>query len=653
MTSDGQKYQGSNPDEETSGSITRREFLRRATLAAGGVVAANTLLASAGCNTGTPATAPTATPPQVDPMATAQPSPTPIPTATAAPIATTPPTEPPSAAQEPPPTPQPQPDPTGGPALDIELDIEHNPYRAKRSVITRGGVVATSEPLAVEAGLEMLRRGGNAVDAALAAAITLTVVEPTSNGIGSDAFALVWDGNKVHGLNGSGRAPAALTLDAVRSRGHATMPGKGWLPVTVPGAPATWRDLHARFGRLPFADLFVPAIRHAEQGWPVANIVSQGWAYSVPIYTGLKGREFRGWRETFAPRGRAPRSGEKWASPGHASTLRRIAESKAEDFYRGDLASAIAKFAKDTGGLITEGDLAAHTSTWVDPISTNYRGYDVWEIPPNGQGITALIGLNILEGFDLREMKRDTAQAFHPQIESLKLAFADAHRYVADPEFAEVPTARLLDKGYATRRRALIGKRALTPKPGDPYSGGTVYLCAADADGLMVSFIQSNYQGFGSGVVVPGTGISLQNRGNGFSMDPNHPNRLEPGKRPYHTIIPGFLTRQGKAVGPFGVMGGFMQPQGHMQMVVNTIDYRMNPQASLDAPRWQWTSGREVQIESDANPAIIRGLRAMGHTVKVLPATGSFGRGQIIWRLPSGEYIAGSDKRADGYAGAV
>jgi gamma-glutamyltranspeptidase / glutathione hydrolase len=541
--------------------------------------------------------------------------------------------------------------------VDLNLDLSANPYGSGRPEVAPHGVVATSQPLAVEAGIAMLKRGGNAVDAALAAAITLTVVEPTSNGIGSDAFALVWHDNKLHGLNGSGRAPAALTLRALRAAGHTAMPSRGWAPVTVPGAPAAWRDLHARFGKLPFAELFEPAISYAEHGHKVSPIVAQYWGYAAATYMGLRGPEFRGWAETFAPGGRAPRSGEKWSSPGHAATLRRIAETRSEDFYKGESARSIARFAKETGGFITESDLAAHKSTWVEPISTTYRGYEAWEIPPNGQGITALIGLNILEGFDLAANARDTAQSFHLQIEALKLAFADAHRYVADPDFARVPTAGLLDKGYAAKRRALIGRRALNPAPGNPNSGGTVYLCAADASGMMVSYIQSNFQGFGSGIVVPGTGIALQNRGLGFSMDPSHPNHLEPGKRPYHTIIPGFLTRDGKAIGPYGVMGGFMQPQGHMQMVVNTVDYHLNPQASLDAPRWQWTSGRQVEIESDAaserSDAIVRGLRAMGHVVTVAEPGGAFGRGQIIWRLPSGEYIAGSDKRADGYAGGM
>jgi gamma-glutamyltranspeptidase/glutathione hydrolase len=536
----------------------------------------------------------------------------------------------------------------------LSMDFSANPYNSRRSVtIARRGVVATSQPLAVQAGISMLQQGGNAVDAALATAIALTVVEPTSNGIGADAFALVWDGKKLHGLNGSGRAPRALNLSVLRDKGYTSMPARGWTPVTVPGAPAAWRDLHARFGKLPFASLFEPAIRYAEEGHPLAPIVAYYWGRAASVYAQDTGPEFAGWMQTFAPGGRAPGAGEMWASPGHASTLRRIAESGAEDFYRGATAHKIAQFAEQTGGFITAEDLAAHTSTWVEPISASYRGYEAWEIPPNGQGIVALIGLNILEGFDLARMERDSADSLHLQIEATKLAFADALRYVADPDFVEVPTARLLDKGYAAQRRRLIGEQALQPEAGDPNSGGTVYLCAVDGDGMMVSFIQSNYMGFGSGIVVPGTGVALQNRGANFSLDPGHPNRIEPGKRPYHTIIPGFLTQGGEAIGPFGVMGGFMQPQGHLQMVVNTVDYALNPQASLDAPRWQWTNGRQVEVESDTDPRVIEGLRASGHEIEVVSPGGGFGRGQIIWRLPSGAYAAGSDKRADGYAAGV
>jgi gamma-glutamyltranspeptidase/glutathione hydrolase len=534
------------------------------------------------------------------------------------------------------------------------MDLFANPYNSRRSVtVARRGVVATSQPLAVQAGIAMLQRGGNAVDAALATAIALTVVEPTSNGIGADAFALVWDGQQLHGLNGSGRAPLALKLDMLHDQGYKTMPTRGWTPVTVPGAPAAWRDLHTRFGKLPFSTLFEPAIHYADEGYPLSPVLAYYWSKAAALYAQEKGPEFAGWMPTFAPGGHAPIAGEMWASPGHAATLQRIAESNADDFYTGEIARKIAQFAEQTVGYLTTDDLSAHTSTWVQPISATYRGYEAWEIPPNGQGIAALVALNILEGFDLATMQRDSVESLHLQIEATKLAFADALRYVADPDFVEVPTARLLDKEYAGKRRALISDRALQPEAGNPDSGGTVYLCAVDGDGMMVSYIQSNYMGFGSGIVVPGTGIALQNRGANFSLDPAHPNRIEPGKRPYHTIIPGFLTRGGRPIGPYGVMGGFMQPQGHLQMVVNTVDYAMNPQASLDAPRWQWTGGTQVEIESDADPAIIDGLAAMGHEITVVPPGSGFGRGQIIWRLPSGAYAAGSDKRADGYAAGI
>ncbi|HET6314296.1 MAG TPA: gamma-glutamyltransferase family protein [Chloroflexia bacterium] len=654
--------------EPTQEQVTRREFVRRAALALGGAVAAGAVFSTLGYDTadavvdtdavvgkgptaaepGTSASArlhnntslaqPAATAPTARPTGTRSNAPASQPAATKAAAPTG--------------TPTPQPVPPAGTLPP--MDLSSNPYsRQRQATIARNGVVATSTPLAVEAGLLMLRKGGNAVDAALAAAIAQTVVEPTSNGIGSDAFAMVWDGKKLHGLNGSGRAPRSLTLDLLRRKGYTSIPYRGWSSVTVPGAPALWRDLHARFGKLPFDTLFEPAIEYAERGFRVSPVVAYHWGRSVPIYSPNKGPEYKGWLETYAPGGRAPRAGEVWSSKALGTSLRRIAQSKGDDFYKGELARTMARFSAQTGGFLAEADLAAHTSTWVDPISTTYRGYEVWEMPPNGQGITALIGLNILEGFELDKLARDSTRSFHLQIEALKLAFADAFRYVADPDFVPVPVAGLLDKGYAATRRALIGNRALQPAPGKPNSGGTVYLCAADADGMMVSFIQSSYMGFGSGIVVPGTGIALHDRGANFSLDPNHPNRLAPGKRPYHTIIPGFLTRNGQAVGPFGVMGGFMQPQGHIQVITGTLDHHLNPQAILDAPRWQWTSGKSVQVESDADPAIIKALRGAGHQVSVLQPSGTFGRGQIIWRLPQGGYAAGSDKRADGHAGGM
>ena len=533
----------------------------------------------------------------------------------------------------------------------MQLDFSTLPYPSSRQpLFAAHGVVATSQPLAAQAGLAMIQRGGNAVDAAIATAAALTVLEPTSNGIGSDAFALVWDGARLHGLNGSGHAPAALTLDAVRRHNHTSMPTRGWLPVTVPGTPAAWRDLHKRFGKLRFSALFEPAISYAEQGYPVSPVLARYWNRAAQAYRSFSEPEFSGWAATFAAQGRAPQAGEIWRSRDHARTLTLIAESRADDFYRGSTAQAITKFAAQTGGLLTADDLARHASDWVEPISTSYRGYDVWEIPPNGQGLTALIALNILEGFPLNQLARESAESYHLQIEAIKLAFADAQRYIADPDRVPVPTEALLAKAYAAERRALISEQALDPVPGDPLRGGTVYLCTADGDGMMVSLIQSNYMGFGSGIVVPGTGIALQNRGAGFTLQAGHPNQVEPGKRPFHTIIPGFLTHQGTAIGPFGVMGGHMQPQGHVQMIVNTIDYGFNPQASLDAPRWYWEQGRAIEVEPGVPGEIVQRLQEQGHVVTVAQEQGTFGRGQIIWRLPSGAYVAGSDGRTDGYA---
>jgi gamma-glutamyltranspeptidase / glutathione hydrolase len=532
----------------------------------------------------------------------------------------------------------------------VNLEQLHvNPYNRRSPMLGTRGAVCTSQPLAAAAGLDVLRLGGNAVDAAIATAVTLAVVEPTSNGIGGDAFALVWVDGKLHGLNASGRAPAALTSELLEGLGHTHVPYRGWLPVTVPGAPAAWRDLHARFGRLEFEQLFEAAIGYARNGYPVSPTLAVNWQRAERAYAILEDAAFGPWRDTFTIGGRAPRAGEIVRLPDHARTLELIATTRAGAFYDGELARQLEAFAARTGGVITGSDLRAHESTWVEPISTNYRGYDVWEIPPNGQGIAALGALNILEGFDLTRHPRDSVQSYHLQLEAMKLAFSDTRAFVADPTRADVPVRGLLDKAYAAQRRALIGERALEPTPGSPPRGGTVYLCTADADGGMVSFIQSNYAGFGSGIVVPGTGIALQNRGANFTLQPDHPNRLEPGKRPYHTIIPAFLTREGSPVGPFGVMGGFMQPQGHTQVIVNTVDYGMNPQAALDAPRWQWLEGRKVELEAQVPTWIAEGLQARGHAVSLQLEAGSFGRGQIIWR-DGDTLIAASESRTDGQA---
>ena len=420
--------------------------------------------------------------------------------------------------------------------LDLDLAYLEWPGR-NQPVIAPNGMVATSQPLAAQAGLSILQAGGNAVDAAIATVATLTVVEPGSTSIGGDAFALIWDGAKLHGINGSGRAPTGLTIDAVRGRGHESMPKHGWLSVTVPGAPATWRDVHQRFGRLPFEQVLAPAITYAETGYPASAVSVWSWRKQVAkTHAALTGPEFAHFLDLYSPGGKSPDIGEVWRSPDKANTLRRIAETYADDFYTGDVAEKIVAFAKETDGFITAEDMASHTSTWVEPIGVNYRGYDVWEIPPNGQGIAALTALNILEDYDLASLKRDSTESFHLQIEAMKLAFADAQRYVGDPEKVEVPVDGMLSKSYAAERRKLIGDTALDPEPGTPPHNDTVYLCTADADGMMVSFIQSAYMGFGSHVVAPGTGISLQNRGHGFSLDPEHPNALAPGKRPFRPL---------------------------------------------------------------------------------------------------------------------
>lgn len=533
--------------------------------------------------------------------------------------------------------------------MNLALDkLWHSSMR--QPLFAANGVVAASQPLAAQAGLTMLQRGGNAVDAALATAITLAVVSPSNNDVGGDAFALVWDGKQLHGLNGSGRTPAAHTLGLLQAEGYSEMPQRGWPSVTVPGAPAAWRDLHQRFGRLSFADLFTPAIAYAEEGFPVTAEVAFQWRYAVARHANLQGELYDEFGQVFTPEGRVPQVGERWGNPLLAQTLHRIAETDAAAFYQGEITEKIANFAARTGGWLTAEDLATHTSTWVDPISTNYRGYDIWEMPPNGQGLATLLALNLLEGFALADHERESVESYHLQMEAMKLGFVDVQRYVADPAHVDVPTTALLDKAYATQRRLLITEQASDPAPGDPLEGGTVYFCTADADGMMVSFIQSNYDSFGAHIVVPETGICLQNRGSGFSLNPDHPNHIDPGKRPFHTIIPGFITHQGEAIGSFGVMGGHMQPQGHLQMVVNTLDYGFNPQVSLDAPRWYWGQGKWVQVEPTVSPTIVEGLRQRGHDIHVDDELDFVGTGQIIWRLASGIYVAGSDGRTDGCA---
>ena len=529
------------------------------------------------------------------------------------------------------------------------FDALYNPYASHRNV-TYGlnGCVATSQPLAAQAGLHIMRMGGNAIDAAVAAAACLTVVEPTSNGIGSDAFALVWTKCKLHGLNSSGASPASISIDAVKKLGHEKMPTFGWIPVTVPGAPAAWAELIKKFGKLTLAQVLEPAISYAKDGYPISPTLGYFWQRAYDTYKKQNGEEFAAWFETFAPSGNAPKIGEVWKSPDHARTLEEIAQSDAESFYRGELAQRIAKASKEQGGFLTAEDLAEFAPEWVDPISVNYRGYDVWEIPPNGQGIVALAALNILNGYEFAV--RDCVDTAHKQIEAIKLAFTAAKQVVTDPRHVNPAHVKwLLEESFAKDGRAQIGEQAIMPQPGNLPKGGTVYLCTADGEGNMVSYIQSNYMGFGSGVVVPNTGIALQNRGHDFSLDEAHVNSLQGGKRTYHTIIPGFLTKGGVPVGPFGVMGGYMQPQGHVQVIMNTVDFALNPQMALDAPRFQWMDGKTVEVERSFPAHIAEALARRGHDVRVALNSGAFGRGEVIWRDPqTGVLAGGTESRTDG-----
>ncbi len=530
----------------------------------------------------------------------------------------------------------------------MNFDASVYPYGSHREVVYgRRGMVCTSQTLASQAGLDMLKKGGNAIDAAVATAICLTVLEPTSNGLGSDAFALIWTQGKLYGINGSGWSPAGLTRDELLKRGYDQVPLRGWEPVMVPGAPATWAEVHRRFGRLPFEDLFEPAIAYARDGYAVMPNLAAMLADSAKAFVPYKGKKlFQELFDTFFPHGRAPKAGDILKLPDLAKSLELLRDSHCQALYDGELADAIDAWSRETGGLIRKDDLAVYRPQWVDPIHTSYRGYDVWEMPPNGHGLVVLMALDIASGFIFS--KRDEAEALHRQIEAMKLAFCDGKQYIADPCFMKTSVDEWLSPEYAERRRALIADEALLPEPIDVNCGGTVYLCSADGEGNMVSFIQSNYNGFGSGIIVPGYGISLSDRGHNFSMDLASANCVGPRKKSYHTIIPGFLTKDGSPVGPFGVMGAFMQPQGQFQVLLNTIDYHLNPQAALDAPRWQWVGGKTIEMERAFPTAVVEELRRRGHDVVVKDDIQTYGRGQIIWRDEQGTLIGGTEPRADG-----
>ncbi len=533
-------------------------------------------------------------------------------------------------------------------------------FATRSEVIARHGMAATSQPLVTQIALDVLKAGGNAIDAAIAANAAQGLMEPVGNGIGGDLFAIVWDAESqaLYGLNASGRSPRSLSLQWFADQGYETIPSYGPLPVSVPGCVDGWFELHARFGSRPMVELLDPAIRYAREGFPVTELIAYYWDRSVPRLS-----QFPGFTKQFTVDGRAPRKGEIWRNPFLANTLARIAGGGRDAFYEGAVAKTIADYVQAQGGFLSEADLAAHTSEWVEPVSTDYRGYRVWELPPNTQGVAALQMLNILEGFDLAAAGFGSPDHLHWFTEAKKLAFEDRARYYTDPDFADIPLERLLSKSYAAEQRARIdkGKAAKAyPDPASLQSGDTIYLTVADEAGNMVSLIQSNYRGMGSGMTPPGLGFILQNRGELFALDPTHANRFEPGKRPFHTIIPAFITHDGAPWVSFGLMGGAMQPQGHVQIVTNLIDFGMNLQEAGDAPRIYhegsssptgpvMSDGGQLYLESGFDYSTVRALMGRGH--RIGSARGPYGGYQAILRDPeSGVYFGASESRKDGQA---
>ena len=539
----------------------------------------------------------------------------------------------------------------------IPFDSLRYLYPSHRTVTYAPRAMAcTSVPIGAQIGIDVMKKGGNAVDAAVAMAAAMPLLEPTGNGLGSDCFALVWieKEKKLYGLNASGKAPMALSAELVREKGFSEMPKDGWIPTMVPGAPAGWAELNRRFGSMPLTELFAPAAGYAAEGVPVPVTVAQQWETDAKrIRRAMEKEEapHASWWEAFMKKDGTPyRAGDRFCWKAYGETLEELAASGCESYYRGSLMEKIIGFSRRTGGFFSEEDFRSYHPEWVEPISVDYKGFTVCEIPPNGHGITVLMALNILKGLTL-PADREDPDTWHKIMESIKLAFADTKKYVADPRFMKTKVSDLLSEAYAAKRRALIGEQAVLPEAGDPSCGGTIYLCTADPFGNMVSFIQSNYTTFGAGIVIPGTGISLQNRGANFSLDPGSDNCLQGGKKSYHTIIPGFLMKDGEAVGPFGVMGAFMQPQGHVQVIVNAVDYHMNPQECLDAPRIQWTGGRHIQLERELPPETGAELARRGHEVEIPDSNISMGRGQIIWRTRDGMLAGGTEPRCDGSIG--
>jgi gamma-glutamyltranspeptidase/glutathione hydrolase len=580
--------------------------------------------------------------------------------------------------------------------LNAQIDrITGKNFATRSEVLARHGMVCTSVPAATEVGIDILKRGGSAVDAAIAANATLGLMEPVSNGIGGDLFAIVYSAkeNKLYGINGSGRSPLALNYDQMKSElaklHRETIPPVGMLPISVPGTVDAWAELHKRFGKLKLSDDLAPAIRYAEEGFPVTELIAYYWAFGPRLYKGLPGAFLETY--TLDGKGRTPAKGDIFKNPALAKTLRLIAEKGRDAFYKGEIADKVDEFMQANGGFLRKPDFEKHTSTWVEPVSTSYRGYDVFELPPNGQGIAALQMLNILEGFDLRAMGRNSPETLHTMIEAKKIAWADRAKFYADPAFAKIPLAGLLSKKYAAERRKLIDPNHATKKveAGNPQNGvgvpprrsvetsargragsssviddgDTIYLCTADDEGNMVSLIQSNYRGMGSGIVVPGLGFMFQDRGELFSMDPSHANVYTPGKRPFHTIIPGFVMKNDKPWEAFGVMGGGMQPQGHVQVLTNQIDFGLNVQEAGDASRWQHEGDNEptgekmtepggyVEVESGIPYETVRELRKKGHDVRF--DVGGYGGYQAIKvEIHDGQrvYVGASESRKDGMA---
>ena len=519
-----------------------------------------------------------------------------------------------------------------------------------QSITAKHGVVATTQQRAADIGLAILQQGGNAVDAAIATAAAMTVCEPTANGIGGDAMVMVWFDGTLYGLNASGRSPASIRLDAIRSKGHTSMPQYGVDSITVPGIPRAWADLHARFGTMPLATLLEPAAKLAENGYALTPQLASMWQRATTRYNELfQSPMFDPWYDMFSPNKIAPQVGDVWSNKDMATTLRTIGQTNAEDFYTGTLATQMVSFVQAHGGYLSLDDLARHQNEWVTPLSVNYKGVDVWELPPNGQGIVALQALQMMKD---EAHAYDDVTSLHRQIEAIKLAFADALTGVTDPAMMTPGVEAYVNPEYLAARKALIQDEAQLFTSGIPSKAGTIYLCTADHQGNMVSYIHSNFYGFGSGIVIPGTGISMQNRGFSFSLDPTHANALAPNKRSYHTIIPGFLTKDGQALGPFGIMGGYTQPQAHLQVVLHLIDHQMDPQAALDAPRWQWMKDKTIHVEPDFPHEWVEALRAKGHVVEVQTETTFFGRGQIILRLDQGVFVAATERRAEGKAAA-